>query len=360
MLYSELFPAVEGEQDQDLANARGIASERRALQNDFITAHPSYDRSLWVFSQKNYLRRFCQRLVDPAYGEERIRGRAAVPREKLAFQAVIFIAIVSSLVVAGYATPLYRRNYFIAHGETRYNWFNLAEISLGMIFIIEFLVKVMADGFIFAPNAYLLSIWNDLDFFILVTLVVNVASALISPGGVSRFTRALKAFRALRFINLSATMRETFYNVLIVGAGRILDASILAILYIIPYAVWGQNIFAGLLYSCNDTSVVTKAECAGEFLNTAVSTWGYLTPRIWSNPYVWTFDTFRGALLILFEIISLEGWINVMESSMQIAGELGPAPNLSLLTDFGCCQDLTSSRSKIYPNSMPFSSCFTI
>jgi hypothetical protein len=108
--------------------------------------------------------------------------------------------------------------------------------------------------------------------------------------------------------------------VLIVGAGRILDASILAILYIIPFAVWGQNIFGGLLYFCNDPTVATKAECAGEYLASTVSDWAFLQPRVWDNPYVWTFDSFRGALLILFEIISLEGWVSVMVSVMQITG----------------------------------------
>lgn len=128
----------------------------------------------------------------------------------------------------------------------------------------------------------------------LITIVANVTTALISGTGISRFTRSLKAFRALRLINLTATMRETFYNVLIVGAGRIMDASMLAcvfcsppasakannhlrILYIVPWAVYGQNVFSGLLFFCNDSSVATKAECAGEFLNAAVSDWAYLS-----------------------------------------------------------------------------------
>lgn len=125
-----------------------------------------------------------------------------------------------------------------------------------------------------------------------------------------------QAFRALRLIGLRFQIRDTFYNVLIVGAGRILDASVLAILYIIPFAIWGINVFSGVLYFCNDSSVTTKAECAGEYLQTALvisgansqvtDNWSFMAPRIWTNPYVWTFDTFRGSLLILFEIISLE------------------------------------------------------
>lgn len=72
--------------------------------------------------------------------------------------------------------------------------------------------------------------------------------------------------------------------------------------------------------SCNDSSVTTKAECAGEFLSSAVSDWDFYQPRVWSNPSVWSFDTFQSSLLILFEIISLEGWVDVQQSVMTIVG----------------------------------------
>ena len=40
----------------------------------------------------------------------------------------------------------------------------------------EFLIKLVADGFAFAPNACIRSIWNALD---LIMLIVNVTPALI-------------------------------------------------------------------------------------------------------------------------------------------------------------------------------------
>ena len=199
-------------------------------------------------------------------------------------------------------------------------WFNAAESALGFIFVIEFLVKIIADGFAFTPNAYLLSVWNLLDLFVLATLIVDISTALsTSNASVNRFIRSLKAFRALRLINLSATMRNSFYDVMIVGASRILDASVLTILYIIPFSIWGQNLFSGLLYSCNDSSVLTKAECIGEYWVSPAG-WRFLVPRVWQNPQTWSFDNFRSAFLILFEIVSLEGWTSVMASGMAIVG----------------------------------------
>ncbi|GAA5915927.1 hypothetical protein JCM5296_002066 [Sporobolomyces johnsonii] len=305
---------------QEHDRVQTVAQERRNQLADFITEHPSYDKTLFLFSQNSRIRQFCQRLGDPAYGNERIKGLPPSKWWKRAFNALVFAAIVGSVAIAAYATPLYRRDYLLEHGEIRFTWYNLVEVSLGFIFVLEFVVKIVADGFIFSPNAYLLSLWNEIDFLVLITLLINIITALVGGSSSNRFTRALKALRALRLINLWPTMRQTFYNVLIVGFGRILDASILALLYIVPFAVWGLQIFPGLLYYCNDSSVATKAECAGEYMVTTVDNWAYSAPRVWTNPYVWSFDSFRAALLILFEIISLEGWINVMESVMQIVG----------------------------------------
>ena len=52
----------------------------------------------------------------------------------------------------------------------------------------------------------------------------------------------------------------------------------------------------------------------------------FLVPRVWANPgldtstTVWSFDSFRQSVLILFEIVSLEGWIDVMSRAMNITG----------------------------------------
>lgn len=269
----------------------------------------------------------CQRVVESAYGE-RLYGVKPYRTWVAAFKLLILCAVTGSVAIAATATPLYRFNYYLEFGNLRLTWFNMTEVSLGFIFVIEFIIKVIADGFIFTPNAYLLSVWNMLDFFVLLTLLVNIGAAL-SPSTIatSRFTRSLKAFRALRLINLSETMRQTFYNVMIIGASLIFDASILTLLYIIPFSVWGQNLFSGLLYSCNDEDVLGKMQCIGEFTASPAG-WAILVPRAWQNPYVWSFDSFRSAILILFEIVSLEGWVDVMDSAMAITGrDAQPQPD---------------------------------
>ncbi|WWC70741.1 uncharacterized protein I206_104692 [Kwoniella pini CBS 10737] len=298
--------------------------ERRNQQADFIAAHPSFDQSLWIFRQSNPVRKFCQACVQPAYGD-RIFGRPAHPILQLVVKTIVFSAVVASIVVAAVASPAYRRNYYGRHGYVRGTWFDLTEVALGTVFIAEAGIKIIADGFVFAPNAYLLSLWNVLDFIILITLLVNTTTSLIFIGGLSRVTRALKSFRALRLITLFSRLRDTLHAVLFAGALKILDASILMVLYLIPFAVWGLNIFSGLLFYCNDDSVSGKSTCIGEYSASPVDdSISFLVPRVWANPSLdaskWSFDSFRESILILFESVSLEGWIDVMASLMNIVG----------------------------------------
>jgi hypothetical protein len=308
------------------ASEYNALSEQRARRAITIANHPSYDKSLWIFSQNNSIRRFCQQFVPPSNGdnEERMFGRPPSPLHEFCFRAVILLLVVAGIIVVAVATPIYRSAHYAQYG-TKGAWFDIAEAAFGFLLIVEFFVKIIADGFIFTPNAYLLNIWNILDGVILIAIVVNVSTSLIVVGGISRLTRALKAFRALRLITLIGWMRETFHSVIFAGARRMLDAAILAILYMIPYAVWGLNIFSGTMYSCNDPDSTGKGDCEGIFISTPVdNSLGFYAPQVWSNPTpstYFSFDSFGDSLLILFEIVSLEGWTDVLQVALGITGK---------------------------------------
>ncbi|TFK38523.1 high-affinity cell membrane calcium channel [Crucibulum laeve] len=319
----ELLASVNPE-DTTAEDADDVFHERRAQKADFIRDHPTYDKTFWFISQKNIIRKMCQKLTQPARGE-RIFGTLTSPIAHPIFQLILLLTVIGGIVVESIATPIYRRNYYATHGLIRGSWFDIAEATFGFTLFVEFLIKIIADGFVFTPNAYVRSIWNILDFLIMVGIIVNVSTGLIFIGGLSRFTRSLKALRALRLITLIDRMRFTFQSLILSGALRIMDAAVLAILYMIPYAVWGLNIFAGKMNMCNDDEVPGMAECVGEYTNSVYDeAFAFPIPRAWDNPSPSTqfsFDSFRASLLILFEIVSLEGWIDVMGVAMSITGE---------------------------------------
>lgn len=306
-------------------NAEDEYYERKALRADFIRNHPTYDKVFGVISQKNWVRQLCQQVVQPPK-RERIFGKPYSPIALPIFQMAILLTVIGGIAVESVATPLYRRHYYATHGLVRGAWFDVAESVFGLVLFLEFMIKVIADGFLITPNAYLRSIWNFIDFLIMIGIIVNVTTGIIFIGGLTRITRSLKALRALRLITLIDHMRNTFESLIISGAVRILDAAVLAILYMIPYAVWGLNIFAGRMNTCNDRGAIGMADCINEYPNTIVdnNSFGFPVPRVWDNPSPSTsfsFDSFRASLLILFEIVSLEGWIDVMSVAMSITGK---------------------------------------
>jgi hypothetical protein len=76
------------------------------------------------------------------------------------------------------------------------------------------------------------------------------------------------------------------------------------------------------LLECNDNTgaIVNLTDCFGEWGSTPYSNnWQLLAPRAVSNPY-YNFDTFGSSLFILFQIVSQEGWMDVMWSAESIAG----------------------------------------
>ncbi len=302
--------AIEGTSD--------TAAEDLAIMKEFIALHPTYDKTFWVFSQRNPIRRACQLMVAPSNGD-RVFGQSPNFWAQLGFQLFLLLSVLGGIVVSSVANPIYRQQYISSHPGIRLPWYEVAQAVFALVLVIEFIIKVIADGLMFTPNAYIFNIWNVVDFMMLAAVLGGVVPTLVSSGSIGRFGRALRAFPALRLITIFGFMRSTFHSVIFAGAERILSAAVLALLYMIPYAVWGLNMFSGLLFACNDTNSGGKGSCTGEY----VANLGFLAPKVWGNPQTstrWSFDNFRSSLLILFEIVSLEGWIDVLAASMQITG----------------------------------------
>lgn len=297
--------------------------ERQAVKADFLAAHPNYDASLWFLSPRNRFRRFCQLLVKPSHGD-RVYGTLPSPTWSFLFNVFIYLCIIASVTLAAYANLSYQKRYYEnIENANGFPWFWITDVIFTGIFTIEFFVKIIADGFLLTPNAYLLSVWNQLDFFVLTTLYINIAIVSTNSGNITKTLRAFKALRALRLIQFSSSVKDTFYSILIAGAPRIIDASLLSMSLVIPFAIYGVNIFSGLFFSCNDgknDNIIIKDQCVDEFENNDIYNFGVLTPRVWDNPFGYNFDDFKSALLILFEIISGDGWIDVMVTSMGIVG----------------------------------------
>ncbi|KXX81687.1 Calcium-channel protein cch1 [Madurella mycetomatis] len=295
---------------------------RRKAQREYLMRHPNYNVSLFIFKPRNRIRRLCQKLVGPGRGTERFDGVQPNKYAWYTFSAVIYAAIVAMVVLACVTTPLYQKEYFDEHVFSPLNWFVWTDTAFALVFTFEAVVKIIADGFLWTPNAYFRSTWGIIDAIVLITLWINVITLFTNDGAVSRAVGAFKALRALRLLNVSDSARETFHSLLIVGGWKILSAAFVSISLLIPFAIYGLNLFNGKLVSCNDGSnIVNLVDCVGEYNSTPFNNdWPMLAPRVAANPF-FNFDDFGSSLFILFQIVSQEGWVDVSFATQAITGK---------------------------------------
>ncbi|KAI3405297.2 CCH1 [Candida oxycetoniae] len=298
--------------------AKNIMKERNVLlnkQSEFLEANPRFNYVFYVMGPRHKFRRLCQRMVKPSYGE-RIDGVPPFRPISETIVVIMFFATIGLVVLACYMTPIYRMNVSNA------DWIFWSEFSFALVFTVEFLIKVIADGLIFTPNAYLRSSWNFIDFVVLISLWIEAVAYLKNDGNLSRIVRGLKALRALRLLTISETAKSNFHNTMIAGFWKILNAAIISLCLLFPFSIWGLNIFNGRLGYCLDGES-DMGECYNEY-NNEVFNWNVLSPNVYTNPQL-EFNRFGSSFVTLFEIVSLEGWTDLLKNLINSTG-VGTAP----------------------------------
>ncbi|KAH8592491.1 BcCCH1, calcium channel protein [Bisporella sp. PMI_857] len=320
------YSNIQFSNNDDTADARTMAKEavsqstrRKKAQREYLARHPNYNNSLFVFKPDNPIRRLCQRVVGPGRGTDRFDGVEPNRVVWYTFSAFIYCAIVAMVLLACITTPLYQKEYFDRNRFAVTNWFVWADLAFALLFTVEASIKVIADGFFWTPNAYFRSSWGAIDFVVLVTFWINVIAALMNDGAVSRAIGAFKALRALRLLNVSDSARDTFHSLIVVGGWKVLSAAFVSLSLLIPFAIYGVNLFSGKFDACNDGDFSGNlTNCFGEYSASPFSNdWPLLSPRVVDNPF-FNFDNFGSSLFILFQIVSQEGWTAVSWSSQSV------------------------------------------
>ena len=126
--------------------AVSATSQRKKAQREYLARHPTYNNSLFIFKPSNPIRRLCQKIVGPGRGE-RFDGVEPNKTVWYSFSAFIYIAIVVMVLLACITTPLYQKEYFDNHTFAVKSWFVWTDVSFAILFSVEALIKVIADGF---------------------------------------------------------------------------------------------------------------------------------------------------------------------------------------------------------------------
>jgi hypothetical protein len=186
------------------------------------------------------------------------------------------------------------------------------------LFTLEALFKIFTLGFVLDKGSYLRETWNILDFFIVVSSLLDLSIQSIDLP-VIKILRLLRTLRPLRFISHNLAMK-TIVMALIESIGAIINVMIVVMIVWLMFAILGVSFFGGKFFHCTVNKYHTKNEriCINE---------GGEWVRYSSN-----FDNVAQAMVTLFVLSSLENWPDLMYQAVDATGiDQGPKEENSFI-----------------------------
>eukprot|EP00198_Chlamydomonas_reinhardtii_P012138 XP_001701475.1 voltage-gated Ca2+ channel, alpha subunit [Chlamydomonas reinhardtii] len=277
-------------------------------------------------------------LLDP---EHWVRWRAARMVHHTHFETVILGLIVLSSITLALDSPGLDPDSQLAQA-LRY----LDYIFLGA-FTLEAALKIITFGFAFTgKHAYIRNGWNVLDFIIVLAGYALLAVELSGANGEDlKMLRILRTLRALRPLRAASRYEglKLVVNTLFAVLPAMADVALVCALFYIIFSILAVNLFKGQLYNCIDADsgerldpyyllppgqTLERGMCeAGSItVNSSVYTAArnislmpYNITTSWVNP-VANFDNVAISMLTLFQIATLELWVDIMFTAVDVAG----------------------------------------
>ena len=288
--------------------------------------HPYFDFPLFLVSRDSALRQWLQRIVHARYDIAGNHGEGQSKRlinddfikRVLSTQTylewvIIFITFSSCVAM------MFENSNNRTFDDPVLEFFEyLFVVSTSL----ELVIRVLADGLMFTPNAVIRSFGDVMDIFIYLIGFIYVSSSptIIPKGSAAYALVVFRALRPLRVINLIPKTRQVIQE-LFGGFKEILKVAALQLALMFIFASYGVQMFDNKLKKCNDGSIAAKEKCRGVFYTEmkepremrelAGDSNKMLVPRVWQNPKNFDFDNILHALLALFEALSLEGWLDI-------------------------------------------------
>jgi len=232
------------------------------------------------------------------------------------FENTIMLMILLSSVTLAMERPS------IKDDSAERNFLTVSGHIFTVVFCVEMILKVAA--FYFMP--YIQNTWNQLDFFlVLVSLVDLLLMVLNVRGGMMikmlRILRMLRSLRPLRMISRAPGLKMVVQS-LITSLKPLSNTLVIIVFIFLIFGILGTQMMKGMMWNCAGLSdeqmelVITKQDC----LN-ASGTWENL-------PY--NFDHLGNAILTLFVVASIDGWVDIMYQGVDTVGvDMQPKQNAS-------------------------------
>ncbi|XP_054713123.1 muscle calcium channel subunit alpha-1-like [Uloborus diversus] len=266
-------------------------------------------RALFCLTLQNPIRKICIDIV-----------------EWKPFEYLILLTIFANCIALAVFTPF-------PYGDSNYinAYLEKIEYVFLVIFTAECIMKIIAQGLVLHPGAYLRNTWNLLDFIIVVIGVISTALSNLMKEGFD--VKALRAFRVLRPLRLVSGVPslQVVLNSILKAMIPLLHIALLVIFVIIIYAIIGLELFSGKMHkTCFDnvTGQITldNPHPCGDSGFQCNADEGEVCRPYWEGPNygIINFDNFGLAMLTVFQCVTNEGWTNVLYNVNDACGNQWP------------------------------------
>lgn len=171
------------------------------------------------------------------------------------FDNVILCLIFTSSVMLALDTPLINPN------STEAKIYSLIDMIHTVLFTIEMLIKIIGLGFFSNSlkdpqlQPYIKSTWNTLDFFVVMSSLLELLMPLVTGGSGADSLKSLKALRALRALRPLRMVSKNEGMKLVVGAlmtsiPSMTNVLLVCLLLLLILAIVGVNLFKGKFFTC--------------------------------------------------------------------------------------------------------------
>jgi voltage-dependent calcium channel L type alpha-1D len=282
---------------QTLQLAENVLPISVLIKPDDGRSRASDHRSLFLFAPDSLFRRFCVYVTNRNW-----------------FRWLVLLLILANSALLAIYDPVDKdsvRNKVLDYGE----YFFLA------MFTVEMLLKMVAMGAVRYPGAYLRDPWNVLDFVVVVTGFISVGAG---SGGAS-IVRALRVLRPLRLMTALPGMRRLVVA-LTESLPGLISVCLLLIFFVAIFAILGLELYMGRLRQHCENSLTDELVDVDQCCNPSPSWAGGLECERGEtceetdlNPFfgITSFDNIGASLLIIFQVLTLEGWSDVCYLTMN-------------------------------------------
>lgn len=263
-------------------------------------------KHLFIIDPKGQTSTKCRELLSPNYNFVHV-GRVA-----FGFGTITLAVILLSSVQLALEGPPGSLDHRPSYRHALYAF----EIMFTILFGVEVVIRVLAQGLVLHRGSFLRSWWSVLDVVVVVSSVLNLSWSTSTISFV-RALRLLRCLRPLRVIAKSSGLRLVV-STLMQAVGGIVNAATLCLLVWLMFAVLGVQLFSGRLNECKDpVDFPPGMPLDGVRINGTV----IVPPCRDSATISPNYDNVANAFLALFVLTSQEDWPTFMYQGVDTTGE---------------------------------------